>query len=347
MPNANHREGSLAKSNGDLGGPKIDKERLGALGIGSICGPDVSVIIVNWNAKDYLEGCLRSLHNNGHTGVSYEVLVVDNASADGSAAMVSQQFPNVQVILNGSNCGFAKANNQGIKVSRGRHVLLLNPDTVVFPGALEEMVAFLDGNPGVGAVGPRMIGSRGETQESFSRFPGLRLLLRGLGVIMVGAYYKEEKIKSLEPRQVDWVGGACLMVKREALDQIGLLDEAFFMYWEEADLCLRLRKKHWKTYYLPRPQVIHYQGRSAAKAEEKVMINGILLQEWGRSTDWFAKKHYPIWVRSMFRAVLLCMTAFSLVAWSFVYAFIPRQRAKAREVIQAYALALGLIRRDP
>ncbi len=320
-----------------------------ALGLSEANGsqPDVSIIIVNWNAKEYLEGCLQSLHNNGHNGLSYEVLVVDNASADGSATMVAQRFPNVKVILNGSNCGFAKANNQGIKESRGRHILLLNPDTVVFPGVLQEMVQFLDRRPDVGAVGPRMLGAKGETLESFSHFPGLRLLLRGLAIVIRGSYYRDEKLKSLEPRQVDWVGGACLMIKREALDEVGLLDEEFFMYWEEADLCLRLRRKNWKTYYLPRPQVIHYQGRSAAKAEEKVMIHGILLQEWGRSTGWFFKKHYPIWIRFVFRAALLSVAAVSLVFWTLVYAFVPGRRPKAKEIVQAYALGLGLIRRAP
>lgn len=307
--------------------------------------PDVSIIIVNWNAREYLEGCLRSLQN-GHRGVSYEILVVDNASDDGSVAMVAQRFPGVQVISNGHNCGFAKANNQGIRQSRGRHILLLNPDTVVFPGALEEMVRFLDSRPDVGAVGPRMLSAKGETQESFSRFPGLRLLLRGLGIVLAGSYYKRERIRSLEPRQVDWVGGACLMVKREALDEVGLLDEEFFMYWEEADLCLRLRRRNWKTYYLPRPRVMHYQGRSAAKAEDKVMINGILLQEWGRSTGWFFKKHYPLWVRLLFRGTVLAVAAVALLFWSGIYLAVPSRRAKAREIIRAYALALGLIHHD-
>ncbi len=318
-----------------LGRPRID-----------VSQPDISIIIVNWNAKEYLEGCLRSLHNSSHNGLSYEVLVVDNASADGSATMVAQSFPNVNVILNGRNCGFAKANNQGIKQSRGRHILLLNPDTVVFPGALEEMAHFLDNNPDVGAVGPLMIGARGETLESFSHFPGLHLLLRGLAIVVLGSYYRDEKITSLEPRQVDWVGGACLMVKKEALDEIGLLDEAFFMYWEEADLCYRLRRKDWKTYYLPRPRVIHYQGRSAAKAKDKVMIHGILLQEWGRSTGWFFKKHYPIWIRFIFRAATLSVAAVSLVIWGLIYAFSPKRRLKAKEIIRAYALGLGIIHRE-
>ncbi|MCL5264088.1 MAG: glycosyltransferase family 2 protein [Chloroflexi bacterium] len=309
--------------------------------------PDVSIVIVNWNAKEYLEGCLQSLHYNSHNGLKHEVLVVDNASADGSAAMVAQRFPEAKIILNGINSGFAKANNQGIKESRGRHILLLNPDTVVFPGALGEMVHFLDENPDVGAVGPLMFGARGETLESYSYFPGLRLLLRGLAIVIAGSYYWDEEVKSLEARQVDWVGGACLMVKREALDEIGLLDEAFFMYWEEADLCLRLRKKNWKTYFLPGPRVIHYQGRSAAKAEEKVMIHGILLQEWGRSTEWFFKKHYPLWMRLVFRTALLSIAAVSLIAWAFIYLVFPARRPKAREIIRAYALGLGLIRRQP
>src|SRR3990170_3260052 len=187
--------------------------------------PDVSIVIVNWNAKDYLEGCLQALHDNVAAELSYEVLVVDNASADDSASMVAERFPNVRVILNGSNCGFARANNQGIKASAGRHILLLNPDTLIYPGALEGMARFLDEHRAVGAVGPLTYGAKGETLESYSRFPGLRLLLRGLFIVLAGSYYRNEKVDGIEPRRVDWVGGACLMVKREALQEVGLLDE--------------------------------------------------------------------------------------------------------------------------
>lgn len=306
--------------------------------------PDISVVIVNWNAKEFLEGCLRSVFSsNGR--LSLEVLVVDNASADGSAAMVRQLFPNVRVISNGVNRGFAKANNQGILSSRGRYILLLNPDTVVFPGALDSLVAYLEANPTAGAVGPRMFGPTGETLESFSHFPGLRLLLRGIAIVITGKYHKDEQLKSLEPRQVDWVGGACLMVRREALEQVGLLDEEFFMYWEEADLCRRLAQRKWKTYYVPESQVVHYQGRSAAKAEDHVLIHGVLLQAWGRSADWFLKKHYPGWMRILFRVIVLGFAAVSLLFWG-VLSLLPSKRQKAREIIRAYALALGLIHHE-
>lgn len=306
--------------------------------------PDVSIVIVNWNAKEFLEGCLHSVFNsNGR--LSLEVLVVDNASKDGSAAMVNGRFPGVRVISNGINRGFAKANNQGIRASTGRYILLLNPDTVLMPGALERLVEYLEANPAAGAVGPRMHGPRGETLESFSHFPGPRLLARGVAIVLTGKYYRDEHLKSLEPRQVDWVGGACLMVRREALEQVGLLDEKFFMYWEEADLCLRLRRQNWKTYYVPESQVIHYLGRSAAKAEDHVLIHGILLQAWGKSAAWFLKKHYPLWVRFLFRVVVLGFAAISLLFWSIVW-LLPSNRRKAREIIRAYALALGLIRHE-
>ncbi|MBI4321803.1 MAG: glycosyltransferase family 2 protein [Chloroflexi bacterium] len=307
--------------------------------------PDVSIIIVNWNAKGFLEGCLESLHRDS-CRATFEVLVIDNASEDGSAAMVALRFPHVKIIANGDNRGFAKANNQGILQSEGRHILLLNPDTVVFAGALDSMVDYLDNHCDVGAVGPRTIGPRGETLESFSFFPGPRLLLRGMAIIAVGSYYRDEKLKSLAPRQVDWVGGACLLVRREALAEVGLLDEAFFMYWEEADLCLRLRQKRWKTYYLPEPKIIHYLGRSAAQAD-RVLIHGILLQEWARSAERMLKKHYPFWVRSLFRAAVLGMTAVSLLFWLGVYAASPSRRANAREIIRAYSLVLGIIHRPP
>jgi GT2 family glycosyltransferase len=253
----------------------------------------------------------------------------------------------VKLIVNGDNSGFAKANIQGIKASTGRNILLLNPDTLVYPGALLEMVQFLDKHPEAGAVGPQTLGAKRQVLESWSDFPGLKFIRRGLGVILAGSYEKEEEITDFEPRKVDWVGGACLMVKKEALEQVGFLDEKFFMYWEEADLCFRLAKKGWQTYYLPRPQVVHYQGRSAAKEQEKIMFNGVLLQEWGRSTAYFIRKHYPIWVTLILRFILTIFVALSLFLWSILYLIEPRKRKKAREVIKAYSLVLGIIRRPP
>lgn len=152
--------------------------------------PDVSVVFVNWNARAFLAGCLQSIFS-GAGGLAVEVLVVDNASYDGSVEMVKERFAGVRIISNGKNRGFAKANNQAMVHSNGRYILLLNPDTVVFPGAFQTLVVFVEANPTVGAVGPRMFGAGGETLESFSHFPGLRLLLRGLSIVVSGTYYRK------------------------------------------------------------------------------------------------------------------------------------------------------------
>lgn len=231
----------------------------------------LSVIIVSYNVKYYLEQCLHSVHR-AVQGIDAEVLVVDNHSQDGSMDYLPARFPDVQFIHSRHNLGFAKANNRAIRLSRGEYVLLLNPDTVVGEDVLRECVAFMDAHPRAGSAGVRMLKSDGtDAMESrrgiptpttsfykmvglCSRFPRHKVL---------GKYYMGY-LPWDEPAQIEIVSGAFCMLRRKALDQVGLLDEDFFMYGEDIDLSFRVLQGGWQNWYLP-VKILHYKGESTQK----------------------------------------------------------------------------------
>ncbi|OQA40651.1 MAG: N-acetylglucosaminyl-diphospho-decaprenol L-rhamnosyltransferase [Chloroflexi bacterium ADurb.Bin325] len=252
--------------------------------------PDLSVIIVSWNVRDLLRACLASLVAGAGPSLSLEAIVVDNASADGSAAMVAAEFPAVQLIANQENRGFTGGNNQGLALARGRYVLFLNPDTVVLPGALAIMVAYLEAHPDVAALGPQLRYGDGRPQSSARRFPTLATALCESTPLewhwpnnrWARAYRMEEGRQKMEdggeatgdlpssifnlPFSVDWVVGAALLARREALDQVGGFDEGYFMYSEELDWCRRAALAGWRTVYLPAAEIVHYEGKSSEQA---------------------------------------------------------------------------------
>ena len=227
---------------------------------------DLSVVIVSRDVRDLLERCLRSIR----CGCVVETLVVDAGSRDGSAELVAERFPDVRLLRSPENLGFTRGNNWALRLARGRFVMLLNPDTEVEPDALDRMVAYLDAHPDVGAVGPMLRYPDGSVQSSRRRFPTpltgfveSTVLERWLGGSGVVRDYRFADRPSDEPQEVDWLVGAALMVRREALGQAGLLDERFFMYSEEVDLCRRIRTAGWRIVYLPEAVVVHHEGRSS------------------------------------------------------------------------------------
>lgn len=230
---------------------------------------DLSIIIVNWNTQSLLKQCLESICN------TIQTVVVDNASTDGSAQMVRQRFPWVQLLENRENVGFARANNQGIRASTGRYVLLLNSDTVVHPGALENLVGFMDTHPQAGACGPRLLNGDGSLQPSVD--PMLtparefcRLLF--LDRLWPTATYRQERWDITSPKPVEVIKGACLLVRRSTLEQVGLLDEGYFMYTEEVDLCYRMAQAGWQLWYVPTAVVTHYGGASSKQIHEQMYL---------------------------------------------------------------------------
>ena len=235
---------------------------------------DLSIIIVNWNTRDMLAGCLKSIFETVDD-LEFEVIVVDNASSDGSTTMVRQRFPQVRLIANDRNVGFASANNQGVRWSTGLHVLLLNPDTVSLSGALQTLVAFLQSHEDTGAIGPMILNSDGTLQSSVNPMPTLwrefwRLMR--LDQFLPQSIYHEEEWGTAVAHKVEVIQGNCLLVRRKAFAQVGLLDEEYFMYTEEVDLCYRLLKAGWSLYWVPMANVVHYGGQSTRQVAREMFI---------------------------------------------------------------------------
>jgi hypothetical protein len=222
--------------------------------------PQVSVIIVNHNGISDLEGCLRSLTENC---ISCEIIVVDNNSTDGSREMISGQFPQVLLISNPVNRGFPAANNQGIRASKGNYLLFLNPDTKVYPQALEILLTGMQERQECGGMGPALLTGENEYQVSFGSRVGF--FPQMVQKCCLNPYYRRNLKKSVKIRDVGWLSGACLLVRREVIEEIGLFDESFFLYFEDIDLCYRIREKGWKLCFFPESKIFHRGGTSTEK----------------------------------------------------------------------------------
>jgi GT2 family glycosyltransferase len=234
----------------------------------------LSIIIVNWNAREPLIDCLNSIASTLDLD-SLEVILVDNASTDGSVELVRDRYPWVHLITNDENKGFARANNQAIEICSGHYILLLNPDTELCPHAIENMINCAEDHPQVGAIGPKLLNSDGSLQLSCSPAPTLfrefwRMFLLDNWVSF--AKYDMGNWSQESPREVDVVQGACLLLKREVIDEIGILDEDFFVYSEEVDLCRRLRTAGRSVIWEPRARVIHHGGQSTRQVAEEMFI---------------------------------------------------------------------------
>jgi GT2 family glycosyltransferase len=235
----------------------------------------LSIIIVSWNTARLLEDCLASIFANPPTS-PFEIWVVDNASTDESPRMVRERFPQVRLVENRGNVGFARANNQAMQICTGKHTLLLNPDTLVSPGALQALVDFLDRHPEAGAVGARLLNPDGSLQVSSHPRPTLaRELWRlfHLDALLAYSEYPLSKWETNQPREVDLLMGACLLLKKEVLDQVGLLDEDYFIYSEEIDLCYRIQRAGWRLYWVPQAEVVHFGGQSTQQVATEMFLN--------------------------------------------------------------------------
>lgn len=249
---------------------------------------DLSIVIVNWNTQRLLWDCLASIFEKQWAS-SLEVIVVDNASSDGSLEMVKHNFAQVQVIANAENVGFARANNQGFKIASGRYVLLLNSDTVVLTGSLDALVKFMDEHPDAGMVGSKVLNPDRSLQRSCWRgYPSLKMAV-------IDAFYlwrllpDHPWVRSMEipereldrTLQVDHVLGASMMVRREIIEQIGGMAENIFLFLEETEWCFRFQKHGWKVYFFPGAEIIHFGQQSVHKNPERT------LPEKYRNFMWF------------------------------------------------------------
>jgi GT2 family glycosyltransferase len=246
---------------------------------------DLTIVTVNWNVRDLLRACLAAVYADlAASGLEGEVWVVDNASQDDSAEVVRVDFPQAHLIASPENLGFAGGNNLALRqigaTAPPRHVLLLNPDTTVRPGALQRLVHFMDEHPQVGVAGARLFYGNGRFQHGAFGFPGLWQILCDL-YTMPGRLY-ESRLNGRYPRTwyergepfaVDHPLGAAMMVRWQVTQQVGLLDEEFYMYCEEIDWCMRIKQAGWKIYCVPRAEVVHYAGQSTGQIGEDSFVN--------------------------------------------------------------------------
>jgi GT2 family glycosyltransferase len=293
------------------------------------CRPDLSIVIVNWNTRDYLSKCLHSLADDlQHFGRDRaETFVVDNASTDDSVAMLNTKFDWVKVIENDVNVGFARANNQAIMQANGRTILLLNSDTEVVSGALATLVNFLEQQPDAGVVGARLLNADGTLQPSAHPAP---TLFRELWYLLHFdrfyplATYDMDRWPIDQPHSVEVLKGACMLFRSAVLDEIGLLDEDYFMYSEEVDLCQRTVEAGWELYWEPRAVIVHYGGRSTQQ-----VAFPMFMQLYKSKILYFRKRHGEL--PALAYKVILALAAAGRVLITPL-AWLERQPSRARHL---------------
>ena len=312
-------------------------------GIGSLSRdlgtqPDISVVVVNWNTAHMLQRCLASLEAE-RPAVGLEVIVVDNGSSDGSQDLVRKTFPQVHLMANRANRGFSVANNQGVAASAGRYLFLLNSDTEVEAGSLRALVDYGDANPSAGIIGPRLLNFDGSLQPSGGRFPtpvSTVATLFGLDRLMGRQRYGTGRDYSI-PAVVDEVSGAAMLVRRDAFEQVGGLDESFAWGYEDVDLCRRVHKAGWQIHYFPRAKVKHEWGGSRRLAPAATVLSAIA----GRR-HYFAKHH-----GSASGTLVMAATFVSHLLRSAVFALggLANRRLHARAAIE-WEIVRGMLRRS-
>ena len=232
----------------------------------------ISVIIVSWNAREYLRGCLCSIRDCGGSDVS-EVIVVDNASADGSPEMVAEQFPEVILIQANKNLGFAAANNLGIQRATGAFVAFINSDVIVHPGCFGKLRAFFESHRDAGLIGPRIIGADGRVQSTCRRLPTLwNTFYRSIALDALISKWRRTEANSEEGTEVEALTGCFWLARREAIMEVGALDERFFFYAEDLDWCRRYGDAGWKVMFVPAATATHFGGGSSANAPDRYSI---------------------------------------------------------------------------
>lgn len=310
--------------------------------------PAVSIIIVSWNTSGLLRDCLNSIQ--AQTAASHEVIVIDNASSDDSPAMVATEFPDVVLIANTDNRGFAAANNQGLAIARGSHVLLLNPDTIILDHAIDRMLAWLEQHPDVGCAGCQVLESPGAIQRTGFADPNpLHLAMVQFGLLRLARWipslgrpeYRDWDRQS--EREVDVVTGMFMLVPRHVLDTVGPLDEAFFIYAEEADWCRRIRKAGWKCIITPAAKIIHLDGGGKSTSQIKSRMH-VQLQ---KSLLIYNRKHYG-WIGYLTAKIVYIVTsAGRFVLFGALSLFSNTTNTKAHIRLSGASLRYHLLRIFP
>jgi GT2 family glycosyltransferase/glycosyltransferase involved in cell wall biosynthesis len=305
---------------------------------------DLSIIIVNWNTKDFLDKCLDSIFSRKWQ-FSYETFVVDNNSSDGSVTMLSTKYPEVITIENTINHGFARANNQVIGMCKGRYILLLNPDTILEPNSLDKLYEFMESHENVGIVGPLMYNDTGVLKPVYKKFPSLWYIFQKLSFLdLLFNFISETTLKRLKKiypsffmvdddtriRKVPHLTGACLLARREVVEDIGYLDERYYMYFEDLDWCYRATLSGWKVVYNPKARIVHFEGQSASQNTKKIVFESY------ESILQFFLKYKSKSTIPFLKSIFLLGSIFRLPIWFFVLMTIKNKRREAINRIGAY-----------
>lgn len=304
---------------------------------------DLSIIIISYNTSDLLDKCLASIYSRPQL-LEFEVIVVDNASADGSAAMVERKYPLVRLVANAANRGYAPANNQGLEICRGRHALLLNSDTEVLADALPALVRYADANPGVGIVGAQLRNTDGTLQPSGNRIPTVLgqvwwslPFYRLFGSGPLGNRFFDRNRDYEQIADVDEVSGAALLVRREVWESVGMLDVEYFFYFEDVDFCVRAKKAGWRVVYLPSAKILHHWGRSSKKPGMWFYIRSL------KSHFHYMRKVHGRFGELAIRAVTAVRVFFKIVVSLFRYPGSPEeQKQNIRVNVAILRLSVGL-----
>jgi len=302
---------------------------------------DVSIILVNWNTRGFLRDCINSVYENTSNS-SFEIIVVDNASSDGSVDMLKLEFGDVKIIANAENRGFAAANNQGMLASKGRYILLLNSDTIVLDNSIDKAVAFADAHKGSAVVGSGVLNPDMTVQPTCFMFPSILNMLLSVSYLYKlfprSRFFGRERMtwwNRDDVREVDVVTGCFMLVRREAIEEVGMMDERFFMYGEETDWCYRFKQAGWKVMFTPMSAIIHFGGQSSRKARVEMLIRLRLsiLQFIGKHYGWL--KHKTAWL------LIMSFFAVRIPVWFFVSLLGKRCRNKAVIKLRAYTNGIG------
>ena len=289
---------------------------------------DLSIVIVSWNAKKFLLDCIGSIER-GLGNRTHETIVVDNGSTDGSPEAVEAEFPEVKVIRNGENLGFARANNIGIEAAEGRCLALINSDVLVLPACFDRLVGFLDSEPKCAVAGPRILNEDRSLQPSCREFPSLRISLcrmLALDTLFPRSRFFGGSFMTYwdhgEIREVDVLSGCFWMIRREAIESVGLLDEGFFIYGEDLDWCKRFREDGWKLLFYPEAEAIHFGGASSANAPVRFFIE----QEKANLRYW--RKHHGRVGQLAQGTILFVHQMLRLVPNTLLYVLNPAKRER-------------------
>ena len=292
--------------------------------------PDVSVIIVSWNAKQHLQNCLMSLNDPGGR-YKREVVVVDNASTDGTVKLVEEQFSEVKLIKNKENLGFARANNIGIRKSRGRYVCLINSDVILLDNCIGKLMTFMGSHPSAGLVGPKILNPDGSLQPQCQHFPSIwNHLCQTLGLNKLfpkSGFFSEPFMKYWahdETRKVDVINGCFWLVRRKAIEEIGLLDEDFFIYGEDIDWCRRFHEAGWDVLFYPEARAIHIGGASSDNAPVRFYL------EMQKADLHYWRKHHGKSGELIYWLIILVRQLVRIPVYALRYVF----RRKKRETSQ-------------